>query len=82
MVEPIPGLMFSSIERHAQPALSDGFGGEYKKEWLYVFGKELTQYDASKLEVAMQALMKQLPTTLSRQHGLQYEFQPKFKEYS
>ena len=25
MLEPIPGLMFSSVERHALPALSDGF---------------------------------------------------------
>ena len=47
-----------------------------------VFRKELEQYDASKLEVAMQALMKQLAATLSRQHGIQYEFGPEFKEHS
>ena len=53
-----------------------GCDREYKKEWWDVFCKELEQYDASKLEVAMQALMKQLAATLSRQRGIQYEFGP------
>ena len=30
MTEPIPGLKFSSVERHALPALEDGFGKKYK----------------------------------------------------
>ena len=33
MMEPIPGLKFSSVERHALPALEDGFGRKYKQEW-------------------------------------------------
>ena len=82
MMEPIPGLMFSSITTHALPALSDGFNRQYKKEWLESFRKHLEQYDASKLEVTMRALMKQLAATLSRQRGIQYEFGPEFKEYS
>ena len=32
MMEPIPGLKFSSVERHALPALEDGFGRKYKQE--------------------------------------------------
>ena len=82
MMEPLPGLMFSSIERHALPALSDGFIREYKKEWLDSFCKHLEQYDVTKLESTMQVLMKQLGATLSRQHGIQYEFGPEFKKYS
>ena len=82
MMEPLPGLMFSSIERHALPALSDGFIREYKKEWLNLFCKHLEQYDVTKLESTMQVLMKQLGATLSRQHGIQYEFGPEFKKYS
>ena len=42
----------------------------------------LQQYDVSKLEVAMRALMKQLAATLSRQREIQHEFEPKFQEYS
>ena len=42
----------------------------------------LQQYDVSKLEVAMGALMKQLAATLSRQCEIQHEFEPKFQEYS
>ena len=41
----------------------------------------LQQYDVSKLEVAMRALMKQLAATLSRQRGVQYEFGPEYDEY-
>ena len=44
-MEPIPDLMFSSIEKHALPALSDGFSREYKKEWLESFCKHVAQYD-------------------------------------
>ena len=82
MIKPLPGLMFSSIERHALPALSDGFIREYKKEWLNSFSKHLEQYDLTKLESTMRVLMKQLAATLSRQRGIQYEFGPEFKEYS
>ena len=55
MMEPIPGLEFSSVERHALPALCDGFSREYKKEWMESFKKHLQHYDVSKLEVAMRA---------------------------
>ena len=48
-------------------------GNTKRSSWIC---KELEQYDASKLEVAMQALMKQLAATLSRQSGIQYEFGP------
>ena len=74
MMEAIPGLKFSSVERHTLSALCDGFSREYKKEWMESFKNHLQQYDVSKLEVAMRALMKQLAATLSRQHGIQYEF--------
>ena len=70
MLEPIPGLMFSSVERHALPALSDGFFQVYKKEWLDSFRKHLEQYDVTKLENTMQVLIKQLAATLSRQCGI------------
>ena len=82
MTEPITGLCFSSVERHALPALQDGFGREYKKEWMASFQKHLERYDANKLENALQILMKQLASTLSRQRGIQYEFGPEFDEYS
>ena len=82
MIEPIPGLKFSSVERHALPALEDGFARQYKQEWMQSFCKHLQQYDADKLESPMQALMKQLAATLSRQRGIQYEFGPEFLEYS
>ena len=32
MMEPIPDLKFSSVERHTLPALEDGFGRKYKQE--------------------------------------------------
>ena len=41
MMEPIPGLKFSSVERHALPALEDGFGRKYKQEWMASFCKHL-----------------------------------------
>ena len=82
MMEPIPGLKFSSVERHALPAVEDGFAKQYKQEWMQSFYKYLWQYDADKLESAMQALMKQLAATLSRQRGIQYEFGQDFLEYS
>ena len=81
-MEAIPGLKFSSVERHTLPALCNGFSREYKKEWMESFKNHLQQYDASKLEVAMRALMKQLAATLSRQREIQHEFEPKFQEYS
>ena len=81
-MEPIPGLKFSSVERHALPAVEDGFAKQYKQEWMQSFYKYLWQYDADKLESAMQALMKQLAATLSRQRGIQYEFGQDFLEYS
>ena len=70
--------MFSLVERHALPAFSDDFLRVYKKEWLDSFWKHLVM----KLENTMQVLMKRLSTILSRQHGIQYEFGPEFKEYS
>ena len=82
MMEAIPGLEFSSVERHTLPALCNGFSREYKKEWMESFKNHLQQYDVSKLEVAMRALMKQLAATLSRQREIQHEFEPKFQEYS
>ena len=50
MMEPIPGLKFSSVERHALPALEDGFGRKYKQEWMESFCKHLEQYDVNKLQ--------------------------------
>ena len=46
------------------------------------FQKHLERYDANKLENALQILMKQLASTLSRQRGIQYEFGPEFDECS
>ena len=74
MMEPIPGLKFSSVERHPLPALEDGFGRKYKQEWMESFYKHLEQYDVNKLKSAMKVLMKQLAATLSRQQGIQYEY--------
>ena len=82
MMKPIPGLEFSSVERHALPVLCNGFSNEYNKEWIESFKKHLQQYDVSKLEVAMWALIKQLAAILSRQCGIQYEFGLNFQEYS
>ena len=50
MMEPIPGLKFSSVERHALPALEDGFGRKYKQKWMESFCKHLEQYDVNKLQ--------------------------------
>ena len=50
MMEPIPGLKFSSVEKHALPALEDGFGRKYKQEWMESFCKHLEQYDVNKLQ--------------------------------
>ena len=50
MMEPIPGLNISSVERHALPALEDGFGRKYKQEWMESFCKHLEQYDVNKLQ--------------------------------
>ena len=44
-MEPLQGLWFHTIERHALPALIDGFIREYKKEWLESFSKHLQRYD-------------------------------------
>ena len=74
MMEPIPGLKFSSVERHALPALEDGFGRKYKQEWMESFYKHLEQCDVNKLKSAIKVLMKQLAATLSRQRGIQYEY--------
>ena len=82
MTKPISGFKFSSVERHALPVLCDGFNKEYNKEWRESFKKHLQQYDVSKLEVVMKALIKQLAATFSRQCEIQYEFGPNFQEYS
>ena len=55
MMKPIPGLEFSSVERHALPVLCDGFSKEHNKELIESFKKHLQQYDVSKLEVAIRA---------------------------
>ena len=81
MMEQIPGLPFSSVERHALPGLSDGFSREFKKELMESFSKHLKQYDSEKQESALQLLMKKLAATLSRQRGIQYEFGPEYDEY-
>ena len=82
MTDPIQGLNFSSVEKHALPALQDGFFREYKKSWMESFVNHLEKYDADKLEKVMRILMKQLAATLSRQRGIQYEFGREFEEYS
>ena len=79
---PIEGLSFGTVERHALPALSDGFKREYKKFWMESFQKHLARYDPQKLENVLQTVMKTLAATLSRQRGIQYEFGPEFVEYS
>ena len=53
---------------------ADGFFRQYKGEWIESFSKHLEQYDSEKLENALQLLMKQLAATLSRQRGVQYEY--------
>ena len=71
MITPVEGLQFSSIERHALPALSDGCAREYKKTWLTSFQKKLVEFDISdKLENSMQTVMKMLANCLSSQHGI------------
>ena len=80
-MEPIPGLPFRSVKRHALPALGDGFFRQYKGEWMESFSQHLEQYDSAKLENALQLLMKQLAATLSRQRRVQYEFGPEYDEY-
>ena len=50
MIEPIPGLKFSSVERQALPALEDGFTRQYKQEWTESFCKHFEQYDVNKLQ--------------------------------
>ena len=66
MTEPIPGLSFNSVE--------------YKKERMDSLKKHLETYDKTKLENAMEKVMKSLASTLSRQRGIQYEFGPEFDE--
>ena len=80
-MNPIQGLQFASIERHALPALSDGFSREYKKTWMDSLRVHLLQYDLQKLETTMQTVMKKLAATLSRQGGVQYEFGPEYAEH-
>lgn len=82
MNEPIPGICFSSIERHALPSLMDGFSRQYKQSWMESFRKHLEKYDTDKVESVMRTLMKQLAATLSRQRGVQYEFGPEYEEYT
>ena len=81
-MDPIEGLQFASIERHALLALSDGFSREYKRSWMDSFRAHLAQYDPQKLEIAVRTVMKKLAATLSRQRGIQYEFGPEYAEYS
>ena len=58
MMDPIEGLSFGTVERHALPALSDGFKREYKKSWMESFQKHLARYDPQKLENVLQTVMK------------------------
>ena len=82
MMVPIPGLKFSSVQQHALPALADGFTRKYKKSWMESFQKHLETYNSSKVESAVQLVMKQHAATLSRQRGVQYEFGPEYEEYA
>ena len=82
MMDPIEGLSFGTVERHALPALSDGFKQEYKKSWMESFQRHLARYDPQKLENVLQTVMKTLAATLSRHRGIQYEFGSEFVEYS
>ena len=81
-MDPIEGLSFGTVERHALPALSDGFKQEYKKSWMESFQRHLARYDPQKLENVLQTVMKTLAATLSRHRGIQYEFGSEFVEYS
>ena len=49
-----------------------------KNDWLASFFEHLKQYEANKLENALQVLMKHLAVTLYRQQEVQYEFGPEF----
>ena len=82
MTNLIEGLSFATVDRHALPALQDGFSWEYKKTWIDSFHLHLKQYEPSKLESVLQTVMKKLASTLSRQRGIQYEFGPEFMEYT
>ena len=62
-MEAIPGLPFSSVKRHALPALRDGFFRQYKGEWMESFFQHLEQYDSAKLQNALKLLMKLLAAT-------------------
>ena len=42
----------------------------------------MQKYDADKVESAIKIVMKQLPSTLSKQRGVQYEFGPEYEEYT
>ena len=80
-MEPLQGLWYHCIERHALTALVDGFFKEYKKAWLKLFRKLPEQYDTTKLENTMRLVMKQLAAILSKQQKIQYEFGPDSHEY-
>ena len=59
MTVPIPGMSFNSIERHAFPALADGFSQQkYKDLWLESFQRYLQKYDADKVESAIEIVLK------------------------
>ena len=55
-MNPIEGLKLVSIDRHALPALSDGFFRKYKKPWMSL-------YDLKKIELAVHSVMKTLAAT-------------------
>ena len=54
MTNLIEGLSFATVDRHALPALQDGFSREYKKTWMDSFRLHLKQYEPSKLECVLQ----------------------------
>ena len=56
------------------------FSEKTKGIGLPVLLNTLKQYEANKLENALQVLMKHLAATLSRRQGVQYEFWPEFVE--
>ena len=53
MMEAIPGLKFSSVERHTLPALCNGFSREYKKEWMESFNRSPKGNTWSAIPVAL-----------------------------
>ena len=60
MTNLIEGLSFATVDRHALPALQDGFSREYKKTLMDSFHLLLKQYEPSKLESVLQIVINVL----------------------